>query len=130
MQLEFSELARRAFEQGGWFEGRRVDLTDVFARMERQGWTVFDAARSFLEQVHGLTISDTVFQCEHIADRWEVRSAERLTLTPLFPIGMESGWLPYFIDATGRFYWLDSDLAMYASLDDFLARRQSFLLQV
>ena len=120
----WTERVKTYFTTLGWFEGRRVDLTDLLAERVRQGWTPFQAAQDFLEQVEGLGDRANRFfsgTCGPESHR-EVRPIEQQLKTRLFPIGEEDGWMPFLIDEQGRFYVgeVPYSATVFDTLEDFV----------
>lgn len=53
-----SEISAKHLSQAGWYEGRKIDITDQVKLLENFGYTVFDAAKKFIEEYGELDITD------------------------------------------------------------------------
>ena len=42
--------AKKLLKKAGWYEGRKIDITNYVRSLEDSGYEVFDAAREFLEE--------------------------------------------------------------------------------
>lgn len=50
------ETTIKYLREAGWYEGRKVDITDMVKLLEEDGYVVFDAAKHFLEEFGDLEI--------------------------------------------------------------------------
>lgn len=48
--------AIRFLKEAGWYDGRKIDITQLVQSLEEKGIVVFEAARNFLEEFGGLDI--------------------------------------------------------------------------
>ncbi|GGO22197.1 SUKH-3 domain-containing protein [Deinococcus humi] len=123
-EVPWSERLKTYFQNLGWSEGRRVDLTALLTRRTQQGWTPFPAAIAFLEQVEGLGDPATQYFSATCGPDFhqEVRPLERRIGARLFPIGAEDGWMAFLMDEHGRCYACDLpyEVTAFDSLDDLL----------
>jgi len=53
-----SELAKQQLRKAGWYEGRKIDLTQYEEKIKQNGSELFPAARKFLEEFGDLYIAD------------------------------------------------------------------------
>lgn len=60
IDMEISKKTREALIEAGWFEGRKIDISDIVAKLERNGFEVFDAAKNFYEEFGELVIVSKV----------------------------------------------------------------------
>ena len=114
MQLKTIEILKEA----GWYEGRRIDITEQIKVLQERGFIVFDDAKKFLEEFGELTIidrteeDDGVFENIHetvleevISDYnsgvFKLKYVEEKTL----PIGyIHNGEMYLWISESGKFY--------------------------
>ena len=52
------EKAKQQLEKAGWYEGRKIDISEQVKFLESLGYEVFDAARKFMEEYGELDIYD------------------------------------------------------------------------
>ena len=52
----FEANVKEILVRAGWFENRKIDITDYVKILESAGYEVFDAARKFLEEFGELNI--------------------------------------------------------------------------
>ena len=52
------EIAKQQLRKAGWYEGRKIDITEQIKRLEGLGYEVFDAAKKFMEEFGELSIID------------------------------------------------------------------------
>lgn len=53
-----NEVAKQQLEKAGWYEGRKIDITEQVKFLENLGYEVFDAAKKFMEEYGELDIND------------------------------------------------------------------------
>jgi hypothetical protein len=115
----------------GWREGRVWSQDAMAERLAQRGFTLFPAARAFLERYGGLVVSGPVtlrrgtFTYFHtdpdsvITDPSWTREWEQISGTRVFPIG-ETAWGDYtlLIDEHGRFFGMDMTTTLTYWADD------------
>ena len=52
------EKAKQQLEKAGWYEGRKIDISEQVEFLEGLGYEVFDAAKKFMEEYGELDIYD------------------------------------------------------------------------
>lgn len=52
------EVAAAQLKKAGWYEGRKIDITEQVKFLESLGYDVFDAAKKFMEEYGELDIND------------------------------------------------------------------------
>lgn len=53
-----NEVAAAQLKKAGWYEGRKIDITEQVKFLENLGYEVFDAAKKFMEEYGELDICD------------------------------------------------------------------------
>ncbi|MBD5140312.1 MAG: hypothetical protein HDT25_02690 [Ruminococcus sp.] len=53
-----NEVAKQQLKKAGWYEGRKIDITEQVKFLESLGYEVFDAAKKFMEEYGELDIYD------------------------------------------------------------------------
>lgn len=53
-----NEVAKQQLKKAGWYEGRKIDITEQVKFLESLGYEVFDAAKKFMEEYGELDIRD------------------------------------------------------------------------
>lgn len=57
MEVEVSEEIMKILEErGGWYEGRKIDITEKVKFLEERGFEVFESAKNFMEEFGELKI--------------------------------------------------------------------------
>ncbi|MBP6815963.1 MAG: SUKH-3 domain-containing protein [Burkholderiaceae bacterium] len=123
------DAARASLTNVGWDETRRYPTDDVARRLQQRGFTLFPAARAFLECYGGLFVhtapreSDTEYfhTCpdEVATDPGWTAKWERVSGTRVFPIGKTAfGDYTLIMDEHGRVFGMDMYLQMTYWADD------------
>ncbi|MDE5742618.1 MAG: SUKH-3 domain-containing protein [Oscillospiraceae bacterium] len=53
-----NEIAKQQLKKAGWYDGRKIDITEQVKFLENLGYEVFDAAKKFMEEYGELDICD------------------------------------------------------------------------
>lgn len=53
-----NEVATTQLKKAGWYEDRKIDITEQVKFLENLGYEVFDAAKKFMEEYGELDIND------------------------------------------------------------------------
>ena len=56
--MDISERTLEILEEAGWYEGRRIDITEMVHNLEKSGFVVFDAAKRFMEEFGELKLEN------------------------------------------------------------------------
>lgn len=60
--MEVLESAKRILQAAGWYEGRKIDITEMIKLLEGREFEVFPKAEEFLEEFSALEI---IVKCNH-----------------------------------------------------------------
>lgn len=55
--MEISNKTIEVLKRAGWYEGRKIDITENLIFLEERGFYVFDSAKSFMEEFGELKIT-------------------------------------------------------------------------
>lgn len=126
-----NETARAKLLKAGWYEDRRYPTDDIAQRLQQAGFTLFPAARAFLERYGGLLVleaprpheSNTEYfhSCpDQVAtDPSWTEEWERVSGTRVFPIGETAfGDYTLIMDEHGRVFGMDMYIQMTYWADD------------
>ena len=72
------EKAKQQLEKAGWYEGRKIDISEQVRFLESLGYEVFDAARKFMEEYGELDITDKSYS-EYKGDKYHIREDHHTT---------------------------------------------------
>ena len=56
MKVEVSEKTMKVLKHAGWYEGRKIDITETVKSLEERGFEVFESAKKFMEEFGELNI--------------------------------------------------------------------------
>ena len=54
--MDVSEKTLEILKEAGWYEGRKIDITEMVSDLEKNGFVVFDTARRFMEEFGRLNV--------------------------------------------------------------------------
>ncbi|MCH5349757.1 MAG: SUKH-3 domain-containing protein [Oscillospiraceae bacterium] len=111
------EKAKQQLEKAGWYEGRKIDITEQEKFLEDLGYEVFDAAKRFMEEYGELEIYDrylgyenTIFEHHHttcikriLLDN-EKFDLDKEVGKKTIPVLIRSGEVCVFISEDEKFY--------------------------
>lgn len=112
-----SEISAKHLSKAGWYEGRKIDITDNVKFLESLGYYVFDAAKKFMEEYGELEITDEYigYKNKIYADQ-HTTCIKKLFYTPqkydlddkvgenTIPVLMEYYEVYVYIAESGKFY--------------------------
>jgi len=55
--VEFTEITKECLTKSGWYEARKIDISEYEKVLANGGYSIFDCAKKFLEQFGGLIIT-------------------------------------------------------------------------
>lgn len=116
-----TKIAKQQLMKAGWYEGRKIDISDFIKRAEEKGYNVFPAAKQFFEEFGGLNIVDKIVDDEGdidinksmvmlnaklttIFDHWAIEKI--LNLKAICVLALDHFEIPIYIAEDGKFYTL------------------------
>lgn len=121
-----TKIAKQQLMKAGWYEGRKIDISDFVKRAEEQGHYVFPAAKKFFEEFGELTIIDQIIDDEgnidinqsmvmlnaqiistfefDIFDNWAIE--KNLNKKVILVLFLNHEEIPIYIAEDGKFYTL------------------------
>ena len=72
------EKAKQQLGKAGWYEGRKIDISEQIEFLESLGYEVFDAAREFMERYGELDITDKSYT-EYKGDKYHIHEEHHTT---------------------------------------------------
>jgi SUKH-3 immunity protein len=101
----------------GWFEDRKIDVSDDILKMSKFGWKISEKINDFLEEFSNLNfmpplaLDYTEFDCTYAEDDIKFEKFYfwmKENKKSIFPIGTINGWL-LFMDEDGAVYESDNE---------------------
>ena len=130
-----TKLAKQQLMKAGWYEGRRIDISDFIKKSEEEGNYLFPTAKKFFEEFGELNIVDKVVDDEgnidindsmvmlnvprrNIFGNWAIE--KNLNQKVILVLALNHYEIPIYIAEDGKFYTLWYGGGLWANDSDQL----------
>lgn len=111
--MNISNETLKILSESGWYEGRKIDITEFKDNLKQIGYTVFQPVKDFIEEFGDLVVKDTINEEVHDTSvkftsyyaNGSFKSEENYAQERLVPVGkVDSDYLILFVSESGKVY--------------------------